>query len=56
MRDLLNLAGAQRSVAPSVRHVPPNAFAKGVFGHCRLPRPPFGGHNNDANQGLPADG
>jgi hypothetical protein len=23
---------------------------------CRQPRPPFGGYNNDMNQGLPADG
>jgi hypothetical protein len=22
----------------------------------RMPRPLFGGHNNDMNQGLPADG
>jgi len=29
---------------------------EGSRGIRRQPRPPFGGHNNEMNQGLPADG
>lgn len=50
----MNLARARWSVAASVRDVD----ARGAFhllpGGRPGPLPPFGGHNNDANQGLPA--
>ena len=41
----------------SVRHAPPaGPWTWGSPEGRRLQRPPFGGHNNDMNQGLPADG
>ncbi len=53
----LNLAGAQWSVAASVRRVASRRRSDRCRWQCRRqPRPPFGGHNNDMNQGLPADG